>query len=479
MYSKLMQQFSSKDPRLRPDIDKATVVQAQIQVIGLGPIQDLNEEFEISIFLRLGWTDKRLAWNGSVFDQELKLPHGETLPLDSDIMNEIWVPDIFFRNAKTEYMHNNTRPNVMCRIDSNGRVSISRRISLVSRCEMDFANFPFDVHNCQLVFSSFQYNRHELWLQWKPENPVYIPTNSGQGYGLRLTDFYLEDESVSSAVIRTNSGEYTTLVICFKFVRHMIYYAINSFFIPCLLVCLSHVSFWIEKSATSARTSYGALTVLALTIFSVSERLYCPKVSYTTAYDIYVSVCFVYVFAAFIEFAVVNYFTIIRPNRLLDRAMRHWEEVCKKYEKKMNLEAKMYYKNAKTHEMGSLISESDLARKHRISNRSRISDAFSVVRTPSTRVKSLFQIVSNEDVCCSSDPDCNFDNNFDDYKSCSNNPSSHLLSGRHTQTQTDDRSSGRNNRPTSSAGPVRFLRFGRFLAGFRFLPNNPKIEFKI
>ncbi|KAG2465709.1 GBRA4 protein, partial [Polypterus senegalus] len=50
-------------------------------------------------------------------------------------------------------------------------------------------------------------------------------------------------------------------------------------------------------------------TVLTMTTLSISARHSLPKVSYATAMDWFIAVCFAFVFSALIEFAAVNYFT--------------------------------------------------------------------------------------------------------------------------------------------------------------------------
>ena len=46
-----------------------------------------------------------------------------------------------------------------------------------------------------------------------------------------------------------------------------------------------------------------------MTTLSISARHSLPKVSYATAMDWFIAVCFAFVFSALIEFAAVNYFT--------------------------------------------------------------------------------------------------------------------------------------------------------------------------
>lgn len=55
-----------------------------------------------------------------------------------------------------------------------------------------------------------------------------------------------------------------------------------------------------------------------MTTLSISARHSLPKVSYATAMDWFIAVCFAFVFSALIEFAAVNYFT----NAEMERAKK-------------------------------------------------------------------------------------------------------------------------------------------------------------
>lgn len=73
-----------------------------------------------------------------------------------------------------------------------------------------------------------------------------------------------------------------------------------------LIVMLSWISFWLNVNAVPGRISLGVLTVLTMTQQSSTVNATLPRVSYTKAIDIWMSMCLVFVFAALIEFAVAN-----------------------------------------------------------------------------------------------------------------------------------------------------------------------------
>ena len=64
--------------------------------------------------------------------------------------------------------------------------------------------------------------------------------------------------------------------------------------------------------------------MLTMTTLSTVARTSLPRVSYVTAMDLFVTVCFLFVFAAMIEYATLNYYSYIvrkpasaKPQRLV------------------------------------------------------------------------------------------------------------------------------------------------------------------
>ncbi|NXA79257.1 GBRA6 protein, partial [Thryothorus ludovicianus] len=117
-------------------------------------------------------------------------------------------------------------------------------------------------------------------------------------------------------------GEYSLQLLYFHLQRKIGYYLIQTY-IPCIMtVVLSQVVFWINKESVPARVVAGITTVLTMTTLSISARHSLPKVSYATAMDWFIAVCFAFVFSALIEFAAVNYFTNLQAQRAMRKAAR-------------------------------------------------------------------------------------------------------------------------------------------------------------
>ncbi|XP_015205075.1 gamma-aminobutyric acid receptor subunit alpha-6 isoform X1 [Lepisosteus oculatus] len=298
------------DNRLRPGFGgPVTEVKTDIFVTSFGPVSDVEMEYTMDVFFRQTWIDERLKFDGPI----------EILRLNNLMVSKIWTPDTFFRNGKKSISHNMTTPNKLFRIMQNGTVLYTMRLTINAECPMRLMNFPMDGHACPLKFGSYAYPKSEIIYTWK-KGPLYsveVPEESSS-----LLQYDLIGQTVSSETLKSNTGEYIVMTVYFYLQRKMGYFMIQTY-IPCIMtVILSQVSFWINKESVPARTVFGITTVLTMTTLSISARHSLPKVSYATAMDWFIAVCFAFVFSALIEFAAVNYFTNIQAQRALRKVAK-------------------------------------------------------------------------------------------------------------------------------------------------------------
>ncbi|KAJ8255285.1 hypothetical protein GJAV_G00203150 [Gymnothorax javanicus] len=152
----------------------------------------------------------------------------------------------------------------------------------------------------------------ELLYTWKKgaSFSVEVPKESSS-----LLQYDLVGQRASSERLKFKTGEYSVQVIHFLLERKLGYYLIQTYIPLIMTVVLSQVVFWINKESVPARTVAGITTVLTMTTLSISARSSLPKVSYATAMDWFIAVCFAFVAFALIEFAAVNYFATLHTNR--------------------------------------------------------------------------------------------------------------------------------------------------------------------
>uniref|UniRef100_UPI003AAEC82D glycine receptor, alpha 4a n=1 Tax=Centroberyx gerrardi TaxID=166262 RepID=UPI003AAEC82D len=291
---KLMGRTSGYDARIRPNFKGPPVnVTCNIFINSFGSITETTMDYRLNVFLRQKWNDPRLAYSEYPDD---------SLDLDPSMLDSIWKPDLFFANEKGANFHEVTTDNKLLRIFQDGSVLYSIRLTLILSCPMDLKNFPMDIQTCTMQLESFGYTMNDLIFEWLSEGPVQVADD------LTLPQFVLKEEKdLGYCTKYYNTGKFTCIEVKFHLERQMGYYLIQMYIPSLLIVILSWVSFWINMDAAPARVGLGITTVLTMTTQSSGSRASLPKVSYVKAIDIWMAVCLLFVFAALLEYAAVNF----------------------------------------------------------------------------------------------------------------------------------------------------------------------------
>ncbi|XP_025088665.1 glycine receptor subunit alpha-2-like [Pomacea canaliculata] len=273
--------------------DLPTVVQCQVYVDSFDSVSEASMDYTVSIMLALSWYQPRLKYLYNV----------EFFEIDSENMKKLWVPDLYFPNEKLASFHQIMGPNTMMRLYPDGRLEYLARLSLTLSCPMNLRNYPFDRQSCSLKIESFGFDSEKLILEWVTDgDPVEINED------IELPQFQVvaKESGVCSKQERYKIGNHSCLMATFHLERSLQYYLIQMYIPSSLIVVVSWLSFWLTASSVPGRISLGVLTVLTMTTQSSSVNASLPRVSYIKAIDLWMSTCLVFVFAALIEFAVVN-----------------------------------------------------------------------------------------------------------------------------------------------------------------------------
>ncbi|CBY31364.1 unnamed protein product [Oikopleura dioica] len=285
------------DKRIRPyEKERPTGVRVSYHIPNLDSVDEQAMDYRLSMFLRMRWKDPRLSWGNNT---ECKLQ------VHPDVMDKIWIPDLFFSNEKSARIHSMITNNTLLRVSNHGDVYVSIRLSLVLSCHLLLHRFPLDVQCCKIRAESFGYSTQDVVFEWTKIKPLDMASN------LTLPQFTLLGSTYKSCTIRyaRRGGNYTCLDATFILRRELGYYLIQMYIPSLLIVVLSWLGFWVNVDSTPARTTLGITTVWTISSMSSSENAASslPKVSYVKAIDIWLMLCLTYVFAALLEFACANY----------------------------------------------------------------------------------------------------------------------------------------------------------------------------
>ena len=191
----------------------------------------------------------------------------------------------------------------------NGEVTLDRKVRLVTPCKPQVKYFPFDVTTCRILISSYGFDARELYLMWERD---------GKGEGVSfpfeyepLSEMGFKILNMSSTCFYASYSGFTfTILEGVVHLERLYTVYIYQIYIPAaLLVVLSWVTFWINKGATPARASVGVTTVLTmLTLATQSQQNMEKHITLETSLlDIYIWVCFSFVIAAMLEFAMSDF----------------------------------------------------------------------------------------------------------------------------------------------------------------------------
>ncbi|PRD33683.1 UNVERIFIED_CONTAM: GluClalpha [Trichonephila clavipes] len=181
-------------------------------------------------------------------------------------------------------------------------------------------NYDFYWYNT-LFLSTVSKTTDELNLKWTDNQPVMLYDN------LKLPQF--EIERVNTSLCREKFhivnvfflGEYSCLRAEFYLRRSVGYHLVQSYLPTILIVVISWVSFWLDVNAIPARITLGVTTLLTISSKGAGIQSNLPPVSYVKAMDVWMGACTTFVFAALLEFTLVNYMWRKRPETLPGRSM--------------------------------------------------------------------------------------------------------------------------------------------------------------
>ncbi|CAG5992914.1 unnamed protein product [Menidia menidia] len=166
---------------------RVTEVKTNIYVTSFGP------EYTIDVFFRQSWKDERLKFHGPM----------NTLPLNNLMASKIWTPDTFFHNGKKSVAHNMTMPNKLLRINDDGTLLYTMRLTVHAECPMHLEDFPMDFHSCPLKFGSYAYTISEVTYAWTRNASDSVVV---EGESSRLNQYDLLGQTVGQETIKSSTG---------------------------------------------------------------------------------------------------------------------------------------------------------------------------------------------------------------------------------------------------------------------------------
>lgn len=106
------------------------------------------QDYTLNMYIRQRWTDRRLA------NDKFAEPNGILI---NDKIEETWLPDLFIKNDKVSKKSDITSLNAFLRVNEDGKLVYSMRVTSTIACAMHLSRYPFDVQKCNMLFESCEY----------------------------------------------------------------------------------------------------------------------------------------------------------------------------------------------------------------------------------------------------------------------------------------------------------------------------------
>ena len=167
---------------------------------------------------------------------------------------------------------------------------------------MDLRKFPMDNQGCRIDIGSFGYTSSEIQYKWT-EDPIEVDEYA-------LGDFILVDFITGNRNVTSKIGKQSVISVKFRFSRTLSDHFLRTYFPLIIIVMCSWVSFWLVRTKYGgeivARVGLGITCCLAVvTIGFIGDTKL--KVPYATALDVFVIICFAFVFLALVEYAFIHF----------------------------------------------------------------------------------------------------------------------------------------------------------------------------
>ncbi|XP_012326057.1 5-hydroxytryptamine receptor 3A isoform X1 [Aotus nancymaae] len=236
------------------DWRKPTTISIDVIVYAILNVDEKNQVLTTYIWYRQYWTDEFLQWNPEDFDNITKL----SIPTDS-----IWVPDILIN----EFVDVGKSPNIpYVYIQHQGEVQNYKPLQVVTACSLDIYNFPFDVQNCSLTFTSWLHTIQDINISlWRsPEKVKFdksVFMNQGEWELLVVLPYFREFSMESSDC-------YAEMKFYVVIRRRPLFYVVGLLLPSIFLMVMDIVGFYLPPNS-GERVSFKITLLLGYSVFLI------------------------------------------------------------------------------------------------------------------------------------------------------------------------------------------------------------------
>ena len=284
-----------------PPSDGPLIIKASWNLRSILDVNEAKQTMSLDATFRFTWKDTRVKGIMENDEEYVMINPDHKV---TNILNQIWMPDIFIDQAIKIGTENLYLTPSSIRIYPDHTIRYAARKTLKVACMMYFQQFPVDAQVCNLTIHSFAYTTDHYQLKFDSssnyiDNKIYPAQFQ---YEVTYDDDFdmMEYDEVQPG-----------LLFQFHFTRRLTSHVMQEFLPSFLLMMTAYGSLYLPPISINARGSTALITLLNIFTLNSGIRKIIPKVAYTTYLDIWLEGCFAIIFLVNFEYIWVLCFITI------------------------------------------------------------------------------------------------------------------------------------------------------------------------
>lgn len=261
-----------------PQVKGPVIVTASFELRDINDLNDEAETFEFTGVLKLSWHDPRQAFNPAAEGVGEKMYQGHFQ------FNEIftgWFPQVVLVNESGLY----EKQGALLRVRPDGSMTLFETINAVAKVDLDLRRYPLDSQRLEAVFEVLGFDSNEVVLR----------VGSGSDDGvlnldqlIRMPQWYLTEINSSigsrnTSLIGNGAATSTSTFIVSMDMQRRSFFIFRLVLFPMMIiVMLSWVVFWMDKSSLGDRLSISFIGILTVVSYQILLGETLPRIAYFT-----------------------------------------------------------------------------------------------------------------------------------------------------------------------------------------------------
>jgi hypothetical protein len=254
----------------RPDEWRGpTTVHFFLFVLDIDAIDDANQSFSANVYVRLRWTDKRLADPGGATRQ---------MPLE-----EVWNPKVLLANRVGILPA--ALPQVV-EVKPDGAVQYRQRYTGQLSQPLNLSEFPMDKHTFMIQFISTAYTADQLEFVPDVARAGQSIVGGGIARELSLPDWEMLSHEVLPLAYSPFEGlQMAGFAFRFEAERYRTYFLWQVLLPLAVVVAMSWAPFWVKRGNVGVRLGVATSSILTLIALRFVLANLLPRLPYMTRMD--------------------------------------------------------------------------------------------------------------------------------------------------------------------------------------------------